>query len=71
VQLQPGGGDNGARKGQLTWCAMKRLWTVTTPPALPGFQLLLAPGGRLPNPTTPRSRTYFGWGRETSACGGA
>src|SRR3989442_7595645 len=40
VQLQPGGADNGLGKGPIDMTRGEGeggLWTVTTPPAVPGF----------------------------------
>jgi enterochelin esterase-like enzyme len=67
VQLQPGGGDNGLGKGPMDMARdEKGFWTVTTPPALPGFHYywFLVDGFQANDPA---SETYFGWGRETSA----
>jgi enterochelin esterase-like enzyme len=68
VQLQPGGGDNGLGKGPMDMVREdeKGFWTVTTPPALPGFHYywFLVDGFQTNDPA---SETYFGWGRETSA----
>jgi enterochelin esterase-like enzyme len=67
VQLQPGGGDNGLGKGPIDMVRdEKGFWTVTTPPALPGFHYywFLVDGFQTNDPA---SETYFGWGRETSA----
>src|SRR5262245_7038800 len=66
VQLQPGGADNGLGKGPYD---MERssdgTWTVTTPPAAPGFHYywLLVDGVAV---NDPGSETYFGWGKQTS-----
>jgi enterochelin esterase-like enzyme len=68
VQLQPGGIDNGLGKGPMDMVREdeKGFWTVTTPPALPGFHYywFLVDGFQSNDPA---SETYFGWGRETSA----
>jgi len=66
VQLQPGGGDNGLGKGPIDMVRdEKGFWTVTTPPALPGFHYywFLVDGFQSNDPA---SETWFGWGRETS-----
>jgi len=66
VQVQPGGADNGLGKGPFD---MERdntgVWTVTTPPAVPGFHYywLVVDGAAV---NDPGSETYFGWGRQTS-----
>src|SRR3954447_5543203 len=65
VQLQPGGGDNGLGSGPVE---MKRseegTWTVTTPPAVPGFHYywFLVDGVAV---NDPGSETYFGYGKQT------
>lgn len=67
VQLQPGGADNGLGKGPIDMVRdEKGVWTVTTPPALPGFHYywFLVDGFQA---NDPGSETYFGWARETSA----
>jgi enterochelin esterase-like enzyme len=66
VQLQPGGADNGLGKGPYD---MERredgTWTVTTPPAVPGFHYYwLVVDGLAVN--DPGSETFFGYGRQTS-----
>lgn len=66
VQVQPGGADNGLGKGPYD---MERgadgAWTVTTPPAVPGFHYYwLVVDGVAVN--DPGSETYFGYGRPTS-----
>src|SRR5262245_17706869 len=66
VQAQPGGADNGLGKGPYD---MERgadgTWTVTTPPAVPGFHYywLLVDGVAV---NDPGSETFFGYGRPTS-----
>jgi enterochelin esterase-like enzyme len=66
VQLQPGGDPNGLGSGPFD---MQRdaggAWTVTTPPAVPGFHYywLLVDGVAVNDPS---SETYFGYGRPTS-----
>jgi enterochelin esterase-like enzyme len=67
VQVQPGGADNGLGKGPFD---MERddkgVWTVTTPPAVPGFHYywLIIDGVAVSDPV---SKTYYGWGKECSA----
>jgi enterochelin esterase-like enzyme len=66
VQVQPGGADNGLGKGPYD---MERgadgTWTVTTPPAVPGFHYYwLVVDGVAVN--DPGSETFFGYGRPTS-----
>jgi enterochelin esterase-like enzyme len=66
VQLQPGGGDNGLGKKAFD---MERggdgHWTVTTPPAVPGFHYYwFVVDGAIVN--DPGSETFFGWGRQCS-----
>jgi enterochelin esterase-like enzyme len=66
VQLQPGGGDNGLGKGPMDMVRdEKGFWTVTTPPALPGFHYywFLVDGFQSNDPA---SETWFGYARETS-----
>ena len=66
VRLQPGGADNGLGKGPID---MERfgdgVWTVTTPPAVPGFHYywFLVDGVTV---NDPGSETFFGWGKQTS-----
>src|ERR1700690_3435859 len=66
VQLQPGGDDNGLGKGPIE---MTRgddgIWSVTTPPAVPGFHYywFLVDGLAMNDPA---SETYFGWARQCS-----
>jgi enterochelin esterase-like enzyme len=66
VQVAPRGDDNGLGRGPFE---MRRdrdgVWTVTTPPARPGFHYyeLLVDGVRVNDPA---SETFFGWGRQTS-----
>jgi enterochelin esterase family protein len=66
VEVQPGGGDNGLGANAY---AMQRdeegNWTVTTPPAVPGFHYYwLVVDGVAVN--DPGSETFFGWSRQTS-----
>src|ERR1022692_403907 len=67
VQVQPGGSDNGLGKGPYDMVRDdKGVWTVTTPPAVPGFHYywLLVDGFAANDPS---SETYFGYGHQTSA----
>jgi enterochelin esterase family protein len=66
VKVQPGGADSGLGKGPYD---MQRsgdgLWTVTTPPAVPGFHYYwLVVDGVAVN--DPGSETFFGYGKPTS-----
>src|SRR5262245_8626345 len=66
VQVRPGGDDNGLGKGPFDMTRGEDgVWTVTTPPAVPGFHYywLLIDGVAVNDPS---SETYFGWGRQTS-----
>jgi enterochelin esterase-like enzyme len=66
VQLQPGGADNGLGKGPIDMTRdEKGVWTLTTPPAVPGFHYywFLVDGVAV---NDPGSESYFGWGRQTS-----
>jgi enterochelin esterase family protein len=66
VQLQPGGDDNGLGKGPIDMArADDGTWSVTTPPAVPGFHYywFLVDGVAMNDPA---SETYFGWGRQSS-----
>jgi enterochelin esterase-like enzyme len=66
VQVQPGGADNGLGKGPLDMARDNTgVWTLTTPPAVPGFHYywFLVDGLAV---NDPGSETYFGWGRQTS-----
>ncbi len=66
VQLQPGGDDNGLGKGPIDMIrGADGVWTVTTPPAVPGFHYywFLVDGLAVGDPG---SETYFGWGKESS-----
>ena len=66
VQVQPSGAENGLGNGAFD---MERdedgVWTVTTPPALPGFHYysLLVDGVAV---NDPGSETYFGYGQQSS-----
>jgi enterochelin esterase-like enzyme len=66
VQLQPGGADNGLGKGPFDMTRdEKGVWTVTTPPAVPGFHYYwFLADGLIVNDTG--SETYFGCGRQSS-----
>jgi enterochelin esterase-like enzyme len=64
VQVKPGG--DGLGKGPYDMVRdEKGVWTVTTPPAAPGFHyyFLLVDGFQC---NDPGSQTYFGWNTETS-----
>jgi enterochelin esterase family protein len=66
VQVRPGGDDNGLGKGPIDMVRGEGgVWTVTTPPAVPGFHYywFLLDGVAVNDPS---SETYFGWGRQTS-----
>ncbi len=66
VQVQPGGADNGLGKGPFDMAkGADGVWTVTTPPAAPGFHYywLLVDEAAV---NDPGSETYFGWGKQTS-----
>lgn len=66
VLLQPGGGDNGLGAKPMD---MERgaggHWSVTTPPAVPGFHYYwFVVDGAIAN--DPGSESFFGWGRQCS-----
>lgn len=66
VQVQPGGSDNGLGKGPFEMVKGEDgIWTVTTPPAVPGFHYywMLVDGVAV---NDPGSETFFGWGKATS-----
>jgi enterochelin esterase-like enzyme len=66
VQVMPWGNDNGLGRGPYDMAKDERgVWTVTTPPARPGFHYyhLLVDGVNVSDPGSP---PYFGWGRFTS-----
>jgi enterochelin esterase-like enzyme len=66
VQLQPGGADNGLGKGPIDMTRdEKGLWSITLPPAVPGFHYYWFLVDGL-NVNDPGSETFFGWGRQTS-----
>ncbi len=66
VQVQPGGADNGLGKGPFD---LERgadgTWTVTTPPAVPGFHYYWLIVDRVAM-NDPGSETFFGYGKPTS-----
>jgi len=66
VQLQPGGADNGLGKGPIDMTRdEKGVWSVTLPPAVPGFHYYwFLVDGLIVNDTG--SESFFGWGRESS-----
>ena len=64
--MQPGGGDNGLGQGPFDMTRDEEgVWTVTTPPAVPGFHYysLVVDGVAVNDPS---SETFFGWGQQTS-----
>jgi enterochelin esterase-like enzyme len=66
VQVIPGGNDNGLGAGPFDMAKDERgVWTVTTPPAVPGFHYywLTVDGFACNDPGT---QTYFGWNKECS-----
>ena len=66
VQVQPGGADNGLGKGPIDMTRDDNgVWTVTTPPAVPGFHYywFLVDGVAV---NDPGSETFFGWAKQTS-----
>jgi enterochelin esterase-like enzyme len=67
VQIQPGGADSGLGRGPYDMVRDdKGVWTVTIPPAVPGFHYywFLVDGFAA---NDPGSETYFGYGKQTSA----
>lgn len=66
VQLQPGGADNGLGKGPVDMTRdEKGVWSITLPPAVPGFHYYwFLVDGLIVNDTG--SESFFGWGRESS-----
>lgn len=66
VQVVPGGDDNGLGAGPFEMTrGQDGVWTVTTPPAVPGFHYYwLSVDGLACN--DPGARTFFGWNRECS-----
>ncbi len=66
VQVQPGGTDNGLGKGPFDMVKdEKGVWTVTIPPAVPGFHYYWFVVDGFPA-NDPASETYFGWAKPTS-----
>ncbi len=66
VEVIPGGNDNGLGKGPFEMTSDERgIWTVTTPPAVPGFHYYWLQVDGFPC-NDPSSRTYFGWNKESS-----
>jgi len=66
VQVIPGGNDSGLGKGPFDMQRDdKGVWTVTIPPAVPGFHYywLQVDGFACNDPAT---QTYFGWNKECS-----
>ncbi len=66
VQVMPGGNDNGLGKGPFDMVRdEKGNWTVTIPPAVPGFHYywLIVDGFPCNDPST---QTFFGWNKESS-----
>lgn len=66
VQVVPGGDDNGLGKGPYDMVKdEKGIWTVTIPPAVPGFHYYwFSVDGFAAN--DPSTFTYFGWNKESS-----
>jgi enterochelin esterase-like enzyme len=66
VQLVPGGNDNGLGSGPFEMTKdEKGFWTVTTPPAVPGFHYYwFSVDGLAVN--DPNTYTFFGWNKECS-----
>ncbi len=66
VQVVPGGDDNGLGKGPYDMTRdEKGVWTVTIPPAVPGFHYYwFSVDGFAAN--DPATFTYFGWNKECS-----
>jgi enterochelin esterase-like enzyme len=66
VQLQPGGADNGLGKRAYEMSrGTDGTWTVTTPPAVPGFHYYWFVVDGVPV-NDPGSECFFGYGRECS-----
>jgi enterochelin esterase-like enzyme len=66
VLVQPGGADNGLGAGPYEMVRDdKGVWSVTTPPAVPGFHYywLLVDGFAANDPS---SETFYGYGKESS-----
>ncbi len=66
VQLVPGGDDNGLGKGPIEMAKDdKGVWTVTIPPAVPGFHYYwFSIDGFAAN--DPGTQTFFGWSKDSS-----
>jgi enterochelin esterase-like enzyme len=66
VQLMPGGDDNGLGKGpfEMTKDAAG-VWTVTLPPAVPGFHYYWFLIDGVPC-SDPNSFSFYGWNKDTS-----
>ncbi len=70
VQVQPGGADNGLGAGPYEMTRdEKGVWTVTTPPVVPGFHYywLLVDGFAANDPS---SETFYGYAKESSGIEG-
>jgi enterochelin esterase-like enzyme len=66
VQLVPGGNDNGLGKGPFDMQrGEKGVWTVTIPPAVPGFHYYWFLVDGLPV-NDPGTYAFFGWNKECS-----
>ncbi|MCC7174236.1 MAG: esterase [Bryobacterales bacterium] len=66
VQVVPGGNDNGLGSGPFDMVRdEKGIWTVTTPPAVPGFHYYWLSVDGFPA-NDPATYTYFGWNKESS-----
>jgi enterochelin esterase-like enzyme len=66
VQLVPGGDDSGLGKGPYDMTRdEKGVWTVTTPPAVPGFHYYWLTVDGFPA-NDPGAQTFFGWNKESS-----
>ena len=66
VQLMPGGDDNGLGKGPFEMARDdKGVWTVTIPPAVPGFHYYWFLVDGVPS-NDPGSRAFFGWSKDSS-----
>ena len=66
VRIDSGGQDSGLGAGPFDMTRdAAGVWTVTTPPAVPGFHYYFVSidGSPVPDPS---SETYFGYGKETS-----
>jgi len=66
VQVIPGGDDNGLGKGPYEMVRdEKGAWTVTIPPAVPGFHYYWLQVDGFPC-NDPSTQTFFGWNKECS-----